>query len=149
MFDDAPFDDHPERPALMRALLIAPDAVLASIWKRVLKQESFDTIVVPDGVAAIRQSSQYGLDLIVVAGDLGVIGIGEFLSLLHRGVFGPSPPPVIILRHDANERAPAEEQSFSGCVFVGAAGEHNFPDAIERAFALRQETADLKGDHHA
>lgn len=149
MFDDGPFDQRPDRPSLMRALIIAPDAVLESIWRRVLKQGAFDVIVVPDGVGAMRLSSPHGVDLIIVAGDMGAIGISEFLSILHRGVFGPTPPPVIILRSGANERALVEEQPFSGCVVVGALGEHNFPEAIERAFALRHASTDFNGGHHA
>lgn len=149
MFDDGPFIERKERPSLMRALLIAPDAVLESIWRRILRQGAFDVIVVPDGVSAMRVASPYGLDLIVVAGDMGVIGIGEFLSFLHRGVFGPIPPPVILLRSGANEMALAEEQPFSGCVVVGAMNEHNFPDAIDRAFALRQPDAENNGGNHA
>lgn len=133
----------------MRALLIAPDAVLASIWKRVLNQESFDAVVVPDGAAALRQASVHGFDLIIVAGDLGAIGLGEFLSLLHRGVFGAQPPPVIILRPNPHGQALVEERPFAGCVVVGALNEHDFPDAIERAFALRHSETDPKGDHHA
>ena len=147
MFDEDSFEDPVQRPLLMRAMLIAPDAVLASIWRRVLRQASFDTVVAHDGIAAVRMSSQHGMDLFVVAGDLGELGLGE-LSLLRRGLFGPIPPPIIILRSEPHQEALAEVKSFSGCVVVGAASEHNFPGAIELAFALRQ-SADQKGDDHA
>ena len=149
MFGDDPFEKRQKRFSFMRALLIAPDAVLAPIWKRVLSEESFETVVVPDGVAALRLASTHGFDLIIVAGDLGVVGLGEFLSLLHRGVFGPSPPPIIIQRPDPIGKAPVEERPFSGCVVVGALNEHDFPDAIDRAFALRHADNNINGGYHA
>ena len=138
MFGDGPLESHHEAPSFMRALLVTQDPTLASSWKRVLDGQSFDTVVVADGVAASRLSSQFGLDLIVIAGDLGVVSAPELLSLVRRGLFGSSPPPVILLQRDASDAALASEHAPFGCVLLEGVGEDAFSLAVEHALRPSQ-----------
>jgi len=81
---------------LLRALIADPDDRHRMGVARLLNEAGFECLHARDGVEAVQFASELGLDLIVCALDLPRLSCEELLSLREKGVFGASPPPVVV-----------------------------------------------------
>jgi len=138
----------------MRALVIAQDSLIMETWRRALEAEWIDAVQAQDGIEAVRLATSHGFDLIVVAGSLGAVHMRVFADLLAGGLFGPSPPPVIVHVGELGDVVAAGDAASSGFSLVNARDPASFAAAIGRAFAgLEQTSVDNtsleKGDDHA
>lgn len=149
MFDEAGLDREKARPSLMRALIIASNPHIQSMWRRVLKQEGFETVEAKDSIAALHLSSPHGIDLIVLAGEPGAISAAEFLDLVGRGLYGPVAPPVIVQRPIATDVWLKAHGALAAVVNTEVADDQDCFAAIERAFAVASNFYVGKGEHHA
>lgn len=90
--------------SLMRALIVDPDEAARRQIEGLLDESHFDSLGAASGVAALRFTSDYAIDLIVTEIDLGGLDVLQFLRIVQIGGFGYPPPPVIVsskLLHDA------------------------------------------------
>lgn len=105
----------------MRALVIGASNQ-RSAWLGLLAAGRFDVAEAASAVDALQWAGPVGVDLIVLAGETGVIGAAEFASLVRRGVFGASPPPLIVQLQSDDILRGGGIHTFAGCVLAAPGG---------------------------
>lgn len=92
--------------SFLRALVVDSDASARRAMIDKLSPQGFDCVEAHDGVEALHQASEDGIDLVVTALELPRLSGSQLIDLVRRGVFGAIPPPVIVcatqLNHASN-----------------------------------------------
>jgi CheY-like chemotaxis protein len=79
---------------LLRALIVGISASARAA--EALIEHGFESEQAQDGVEALQMASSQGVDLILTGVDMPRMGGLELISLIGRGMFGMTPPPVIL-----------------------------------------------------
>lgn len=148
MFDETDTTDEKIPSYLMRALCIVSEPSLAESWSQALAAQRIEPVQVLNAIDAIRLATRCGFDLIVIAGDRGPVAAREFLSLIHRGLFGDPWPPVIVQLQAVQDLLAAPE-GFAGCVVMNGSRSLDAELAINQAFASNERARISRGDHDA
>jgi CheY-like chemotaxis protein len=80
----------------LRCLVVGPIPGVREQIMTILSHSAFEFVEADDGIAALQQSCEFGIDLVVTDNDLPRLCGGELVELVQRGIFGAKPPPVIV-----------------------------------------------------
>lgn len=84
----------------------------------ILSHSAFEFVEADDGIAALQQSCEFGIDLVVADIDLPRLGGRELVELVQRGIFGAKPPPVIVYAGSEEYKTFAIHSEIKGGVVV-------------------------------
>lgn len=83
-------------PLLLRALVVDGDERVRRTCSALLHELGCDSVEAADGVEAVQNASERGIDFILTSSILDRLSASELVHLTRRGVFGSPPPPVIV-----------------------------------------------------
>jgi hypothetical protein len=149
VFDAEPPDGEGSGSFLMRALVVARDLDVMASWRLALARKRIDTVEAVSTLEAIWLGTPVGFDLIVVTACPGEFSAAEFIALVNRGLFGVTPPPVIVELRDFGSILESGDGAFSGCVIVESRERGDHAAAIDRAFSKIEERGSETGERDA
>lgn len=103
---------------MLRCLVVGPIPEVREQIMTILSHSAFEFVEADDGIAALQQSSEFGIDLIVTDNSLPRLGGVELVELVQRGIFGANPPPVIVCAGSEEYRTFAIHSEIKGGVVM-------------------------------
>ncbi len=122
---------------LMCALIVDPDQAARRQIEALLGASGFDSLQAADGMAALRLSSDYAIDLIVTEIDLGGLDVLQLLRIVRIGGFGYPPPPLIVSSALLHEALWIKDPAFEGLALLPKPfTPHAFAAALDAALPV-------------